>query len=182
MNANRIKEIRLKNGYTLADIAKKTGYTASFLSQIERGLKSPSLEALRKISESLDVSIMTFIIDYDDSYLIRRDKRKKIVMPEIDTVYEFITPTISEENIRPNMVGLLTKVKPKSWVSEKMVAHSAQESMYVVKGEIEVHLYDKVYKLYEGDSFYIREDVPHNMFNPSDETSIMIGYISPAIY
>lgn len=182
MNVERIKEIRLKKGCTLADIAKKTGYTPSFLSQIERGLKSPSLEALRKIAESLEVSIMAFIIDYDDSYLIRRDKRKKTIMPEIDTVYEFITPTISEGNIKPNMVGMHIEVKPKSWVSEKMVAHSAQESTYVIKGEIEVHLHDKVYKLHEGDSFYIREDVPHNIFNPSNETAVVIGYISPAIY
>lgn len=182
MNVERIKEIRLKKGYILADIAKKTGYTVSFLSQIERGLKSPSLEALRRIAESLEVSIIHFIMDYDDSCLIQKDKRKKFIVPEIDTVYEFITPTISEESIKPNMVGMYIKVKPKSWVSKKMVSHSAQESIFVIEGEVEVHLYDKVYKLQEGDSFYIREHIPHDIFNPNDEPATVIGYISPAIY
>jgi len=182
MKVGRIKEIRLKKDYTLADLAKKTGYTASFLSQIERGLKSPSLEALRKIADCLDVPIMVFMTDYDDSYLVRRDKRKKIVMPEIGTEYEFITPISSDENIRPNMVGMLVELKPKCWVSEKLVTHSAQESLYVIKGQIEVHLYDGVYKLNEGDSFYIREDVPHNIFNPGDQNAILIAYLSPAIY
>lgn len=53
MNPEIIKKKRLEKGYTLAYMSKQLGFTASFLSQLERGLKQPSLESLRKISDFL---------------------------------------------------------------------------------------------------------------------------------
>ncbi|MCD5410942.1 MAG: XRE family transcriptional regulator [Clostridiales bacterium] len=182
MELIRIKEIRCKKGLTLADLSSRTGYTSSFLSQIERGLKSPSLEALRKIADSLEVPIFTLMIDFDESYLIRKGSRKKIVMPEIDIIYEFITPIASDEKIKPKIVGMIVELNPQKWVSEKLIVHSAQESIYILRGTIEIHLTDKIIELEEGDSFYLREDVRHNMYNPNSEKAVFISYLSPAIY
>ena len=53
LNPEIIKKKRLEKGYTLAYMSKQLGFTASFLSQLERGLKQPSLESLRKISDFL---------------------------------------------------------------------------------------------------------------------------------
>ena len=39
----RIKEIRIKKKFTLEELAKRTGVSASFLSQIERGIVYPSV-------------------------------------------------------------------------------------------------------------------------------------------
>ena len=35
---------------------EKTGYTVSFLSQLERGIKNPSLDALRAIAQELNLT------------------------------------------------------------------------------------------------------------------------------
>lgn len=182
MKGERIKEFRLKKGYTLADLGKKTGFTASFLSQIERGIKSPSLASLRKIADCLGVSVLAFIVDEDDSYLIRKDKRKKIVIPEIGTEYEFITPISPHGSIEPNMGGIYVELKPKNCVSEGLVRHDAQQSIYVIEGQIDVHLSDEVYRLNEGDSFYIQSNVPHNIMNSGDKKAIIISYVSPSLY
>ena len=47
MDFKHLKDIRKSKNMTLATLGEKTGYTASFLSQIERGLNRPSIEALR---------------------------------------------------------------------------------------------------------------------------------------
>ncbi len=182
MEGERIKEVRNRKGYTLQELADKTGITASYISQIERGIRHPSLGSLRKIAECLEVPVLAFMINNDDSFIIRKQNRKTTYMPEIETEYQFITPISSDENIKPNMVGLYAKLEPGKWVSEKLISHSGQESILVLKGEIEVHLYDQVARLKEGDSFYIRENIPHNILCSGKEESISIHYFSPPIY
>lgn len=43
MNWNRIREERKKKGYTLAQVARETGYSIGYISQLERNQKEPSL-------------------------------------------------------------------------------------------------------------------------------------------
>lgn len=45
----RINDLRLRQKLTLKKLSKKTGLTASFLSQVGRALASPSVSSLEKI-------------------------------------------------------------------------------------------------------------------------------------
>ena len=56
----RIREARQKQGLTLEQAAHATGLSASFLSQIERGIINPSINSLKKISQILGVSMVAF--------------------------------------------------------------------------------------------------------------------------
>ena len=56
----RLKEIRKEKKMTLKDLAEGAGVSISFLSQVERGKSSVTLESLRKISEVLGVNPSTF--------------------------------------------------------------------------------------------------------------------------
>ena len=38
-----IRELRRRKNFTLRQLSEKTGYTVSFLSQLERGIKNPCL-------------------------------------------------------------------------------------------------------------------------------------------
>ncbi|MBF6841806.1 helix-turn-helix domain-containing protein, partial [Acinetobacter baumannii] len=51
---NKIREVRQKAKLTLNDLASKTGLTASYISQVERGLIDPSISSLRRISAALE--------------------------------------------------------------------------------------------------------------------------------
>lgn len=55
--ANRIKELRNKLNLTQKEFSKKVGCTAATLSAYENGSKSPSLEIIKGIAETCDVSI-----------------------------------------------------------------------------------------------------------------------------
>lgn len=52
----RIREARIKKGYTRQFIAKKADIGEVYLGEIERGLKMPSMNIFIKIIESLDIS------------------------------------------------------------------------------------------------------------------------------
>ena len=59
----QIKKRRLELDLTARELARRTGLSASFISQLERGKTKVSLESLRLIAEQLDVSIMYFLPD-----------------------------------------------------------------------------------------------------------------------
>lgn len=65
INANeigqRIHALRLKQGFSLREMAKQSGLTASFLSQVERGRVNSSIESLRRITNSLGVSMVQLL-------------------------------------------------------------------------------------------------------------------------
>ena len=74
--------------------------------------------------------------EYERYYFTSEKKRRKVVIPEICTEYQFITPVSSDNTVKPRMVGFYVELKPKSWVSEKLITHDAEEGLFIVKGRI----------------------------------------------
>lgn len=52
----RIRESRIKKGYTQHDLAEQADVGVVYISEIERGIKMPSLNIFIKIMDALDVS------------------------------------------------------------------------------------------------------------------------------
>ena len=60
---DRIKEIRKKNSLTQEQLAEKLDISVEYVSQIERGMKIPSMQIFIKLVEVLDVSADYLIRD-----------------------------------------------------------------------------------------------------------------------
>jgi transcriptional regulator with XRE-family HTH domain len=54
---------RLRGGRTLQDVASDAGISTPFLSDIEKGKRSCSLESLQKLASALDVEIADLLSD-----------------------------------------------------------------------------------------------------------------------
>jgi len=54
---NRIREFRKKRGLRQTDLAKMVGIFQSELSEIERGIRKPSVYLAKKIAKALGVSL-----------------------------------------------------------------------------------------------------------------------------
>lgn len=52
----RIRESRIKKGYTQQGLAERAEIGTVYLSEIERGIKMPSLETFIRIIEALEIS------------------------------------------------------------------------------------------------------------------------------
>lgn len=68
MLGNRIRSFRRERGLTLGQLAEKAGISASYLSTIERGLKKPSIPALKQISDALHVSPALLVRSADEKF------------------------------------------------------------------------------------------------------------------
>lgn len=48
-------------GWSLPELAKKSGMTANYLGAIEMGLRDPSLSTIKKIAKGFEVSVMELL-------------------------------------------------------------------------------------------------------------------------
>lgn len=55
VKGEKIRAFREERGYTLTDMARKANLSFSYLSEIERGVKQPSLKTVDKIAKALNV-------------------------------------------------------------------------------------------------------------------------------
>ena len=99
---DRIKETRKKRELTQEQLAEKVDVTLEYISQIERGLRTPSMQVFIKLVEVLDVSADYLLRDtvstvnlYEDNVLGHKLKKltpKQRVALEalIDTYIEYL--------------------------------------------------------------------------------------------
>jgi transcriptional regulator with XRE-family HTH domain len=94
----RIKEARAKRGLTQEQLAEKTDITIVYLSELERGVKLPSLTVFVNIAEALHVSTDSLLRDdletgkeyiYDDltKKLERLTPKQRIAIADIVDAY-----------------------------------------------------------------------------------------------
>lgn len=99
---DRIREARKKLGFTQDQLSEKLDVTLTYISEIERGLKMPSMQLFIKLVEILDVSADYLLRDtvstrnlYGDKQIGRKLERltpKQRVALEalIDTYIEYL--------------------------------------------------------------------------------------------
>lgn len=62
---DRLKELRMARDLTLKGVADVTGLSVSYLSDIERGRTTPTLNTLESIAQALEVSIIDLLTGVD---------------------------------------------------------------------------------------------------------------------
>lgn len=185
-NGDYLKQLRKSGSYTLARLSEETGYTASFLSQIERGLKEPSLTTLRKLSETLEVPIASFFsAEASDAAqpsrqtggcsIVRKNARPEVVIPGLATKCEFVTEP-SSGDAGHLLHGIIYTLFPGCDVSEGLVNHTYDECIYVLSGETTVLLTDQSIHLQEGDCIYINASTRHNFRNCGPTSSVLLSF------
>ncbi|RME45380.1 MAG: helix-turn-helix domain-containing protein [Chloroflexi bacterium] len=148
----RIKVRRTELGLSLRELAAQTNLTASFLSQIERDLTSPSLDSLRRISQALEVPIFYFLIEpRDPQPVVRKEERTIISRPAAGMTLELLTPDVNRR-----MEAMLTQVEGADVEIPLSYQPHTEEFLWVLEGELEVGLGADSYLLRAGDSIYFQ--------------------------
>ncbi len=62
----KLKQVRLMKKMTLKDLARESGLSYSYISQVERGGARPSLLSLKRLAKALDVSVWRLFKDEDE--------------------------------------------------------------------------------------------------------------------
>jgi len=174
----RIRTLRKKHGLTLVELARQSGLTAGYISQLERNLCCPSIHALVNISSSLGVTIQWFLVSAtnqtdpsDSGYVIRKHDRLRVPYEE-GIVDELLSP----QPIR--QLELLHSRFPPGTYAQQHYRHSGEEAGYVLSGVFELWVGERHFLLQEGDSFSFPSQEPHRYGNPSEQDTRVLWVTS----
>ncbi|QSQ09547.1 putative HTH-type transcriptional regulator [Koleobacter methoxysyntrophicus] len=70
---NRIRQLRIKSGLTQEQLGEKANLHYSYIGQVERGDKVPSLKTLKKITKALNTSL-DFLLEPEEEYRVKSDR------------------------------------------------------------------------------------------------------------
>lgn len=170
----RLKELRLRRGITLAQLAKQTALSIGSLSQVERGLVSPTIRTIYSVSTALGVS-PAWIIDPngasdhnpDGNYITRASQRRRIL--DSNGVVKYLaTPELQQR-----YKGFVVKLQPNGTSGEEQYTHAGNEIGFVLSGSLVLEIENKSYRLNQGDTFAFPSSLSHRFYNDSPaETNV----------
>ncbi len=122
----KIRLLRNKNKWTLAQLAEKTGYSTSYISDIERGKVIPSVDAIKKLSDIFDVPANT-ILEQSPSFA----QKLKRVREEQGLTQSNLA---SLANVSTGLIGQLEtgKVQPSLSTIEKLAGALSISPCYFI--------------------------------------------------
>ena len=91
-----VRLLRQRAGFSIQDVANRTGLSTGMISQLERALAMPSIRTLRLLSIALDVPISYFFGASDagepQRYIVRKNDRRLLRLTASGVVKEALTP------------------------------------------------------------------------------------------
>lgn len=174
----KIKNLRVEQGFTLKDLSEKTDLSVSFLSQIERGTSSLAITSLKKIADAFAVPITYFFdTDSNHNYMLQASDRKPFRLEGSPTVYTRLNGEFGGRTLEP----LLVTLAPKQELNQ-VSSHPGEEFYYVLKGAALFKVDGKEYFVREGDSIHYPSEVPHAWENPLNEETQILCVLTPVIF
>ncbi len=162
----RIKKYRLSKGLTLKEIEVRAKVSATHVSEIERGMTSPTVGALAKIAEAMGTDVAYFVEKKNLSKLsiVNKQSRKPMQFKDWGATYYSLTKDIPS----PRISFLEVELEPGLKRPEETSTHDGEEFALITKGVMEIIIGDEKYILKEGDSIHYKANKPHAMRNIGD--------------
>ena len=176
MIGERIRELRSNKNLSLSEFARRTGMSKSMVSQVEHGNTNPSVETIRGIAAALEVPVFTLCLDGTDSQemLVRKDQRISLSIPDSNITRELVSPDMHRA-----MAVLIARIPPSGASSPTFTTHIGEECIFVLHGQVTIHLPEETYTLAPGDAFYLLSRQPHYFSNECDGEAEFLSVIVP---
>lgn len=165
----RIRRLRRDSKMTLLEVATASSLSVGFLSQVERNLTGISISSLVNVAKALGVPLGALLEQprqaQPDSHAGRRESYRVGPMRQR---YERLSTTFDGSQLNAVKVQML------QGYSSEWVAHSGDEFVYVLAGQVRYTLRKKDYLLSAGDSLHFDAHERHRVINVGPEPAEMI--------
>ena len=192
----RLKDIRLKAGLTLRELARQADVSPSFVSQIENGKSQPSVATLYVFSQLLNVSVDELFEQKNDQsaetpHASQEDgwepggpKNPTSAWPpsaysnRVSVVHPAHRPhLVMAEGVEwerlaatpehaVNFMKITYAPGATSTAGGDLVSHEGYEYGFVLTGQCEVTIGDEIFLLNQGESLGFDSSIPHVLRNP----------------
>jgi len=157
-----LRSRRNELGLTMQYVADLAGLSVGFISQVERGLTSPSLASLASLAEVLNTEITSFLKPPPTSgQTTHKVNRLAYSVSGADVSYERLSTSFPDSKLHSVIVH-----EPPGHRIEPM-SHRGEEMFYIIDGEITVEIEGEAEVLRKGDSIHFDSRRVHSIWNHS---------------
>jgi transcriptional regulator with XRE-family HTH domain len=172
----RLRAVRLQHGLSQRELAKRAGLTHSTISLIEQNRVSPSVGSLKKILDSIPITLSEFFAE-------GMGDEAQIFYHHTELV-ELASGKISYRQVGRHLKGralqiLHERLAPGADTGEMMLQHNAEEGGVIVRGALEVTVGTAKRVLKPGDAYYFNSNLPHRFRNVGDEECELVSACTP---
>lgn len=171
----QLHALRTEHGLSLRDLAARTGLSATLLSQVERGIREPSLKTLRALSTAFGASTSAMFAQPGPIpvHHSRPGERSRLQSPQGTVQYERLTPSNGQLEV---LRGVL---QPGEMSSTEDWAHIAVECAYVLEGVVTIHVDGQRLPVSAGEALTFDAARPHRYVNEGDAPAVYLTVATP---
>jgi transcriptional regulator with XRE-family HTH domain len=153
----RLRALRYERGLSLKAVAGGAGLSIGYLSQVERGLSSPSLRVLTQVADLLGVGLAALFGGQEG--------------PEADGI-------VTRAGERAALTLFLMQLAPGASTGDEALVHDGEEAGLVMEGALVLRVEDATAELGPGDSFRFASRRPHRYRNPSPDRPALVLWVN----
>lgn len=163
--ADSLKRIRKDYGWTLEDLAKRSGVSRAMLSQIEAKKTNPTIAVLWKISTAFGLHFSALLGEDKgtDVTVLRREGMQKLASSDGAFESRPLFPRSADRKVEFYELRL----RPGARSDGPPHPAGTRENLVVVKGSLTVWVGSEAFEVAEGDAIDFAADVPHAYDNRS---------------
>jgi transcriptional regulator with XRE-family HTH domain len=176
----RIRELRRARQLSLETVVARTDLSIGFVSQIERGLSSPSLRVLATLADVLGVGIAALFgatpsgDDASGGVVTRQLQRAELKLWRTGISKQLLSPAGAENRLNLFLVHM----EPGGSTGDELYTHDGEEAGLVLEGEMMLTVDAETWSLKTGDSFRFASRRPHRFSNPADDAKAVVLWVN----
>jgi quercetin dioxygenase-like cupin family protein len=144
-----VRRARLRSGMTLRTLARESGFSPSFMSQVENGQVSPSISSMERIARAVGLTLGEFFASAtggEGGLVVRVADRQALSSRWSDAEIEVLSAP------RARLEALLITLRPGGRSGKHPYAHPSEEFAVVIQGAVRLTLGPDEHRLQRGDA------------------------------
>jgi len=171
----RVRAARLARRMTLEEVVSRADFTVSWLSKLENGQLTPSLEGLVKLAEVLECGVDSLVAGLSVSPRFVAVKQGQGRVEPLgkgrrnESTIEHRADQWRNRTMHPvilHITGNGTEDAPD--------CHHGERFLFVIAGRLRLHYGDEHLVLAEGDSVYLHATIPHTLQPATRGTTVKV--------
>src|SRR5882672_11282692 len=165
----RVRALREAMGFSLRDLAERSGVSAPMLSQVERGETSPTLAVAEKIAVGLELTLSQLLrLDEGEHVAVSRAGDRR-TLERGGHRFEELTPPLPGQRADVSLHTLEAGATTGGRNDPPMHEPGSRETAVVLTGTLVLVVDGTRHELSEGDSVTFDADLPHHFENEGEE-------------
>lgn len=171
----RLKQLRLRRGWKLQELAHQSGLSKTFLSRLESGSRQASIAAVLTLARVLEVSLANLFESpaaSEPCVIVRR--AEAVERHANGLAYVPLSNAARFSNLQPLRVRI-----PLSRRGNQHYHHDGEEWLYVLSGSVTLSLAGKTYDFEVGDAAHFESRLPHRLMARGKRDAEVLLVASP---